>query len=486
MANKGKDSSDESNKSGSIDETNEPNSSEELDKSKTVEEAMSESEESHPDEDTKEMLSPESEIDDDVLAETSKDLSNEESKPAKPPKQPKNWKKFFKILLILILLAGIGFAAWYFLLFKKDNTNSATPQVETQETVQENTNTPDTVVYTYREKATDPDTLYWRPADSGERTKVKTFEKNVTIDHYDVFQNIVTYSTGKEIAVSTDGGRTYKQIVGINDNSASDALGDQVTSLKISRDGKRVAYGFLPENRDGQLFSVDLNGQDKKELLSIADNALFIEAWNASEDKMVYWKGCYNCGGISPNLQIRDLETKKDKQIINKGNAGDYGLADFSVSDDISTLVAVQGSPDPDPGEGLGITLVAPYKINSFDLSNLNKTQIETIGTAGEKNPNGTTKYRQIIVGFVSGTKDIYYTDDNDVYLVKDTEDASLLYNAKDNILHLPFASEEYVVAGAGPVDGDYQLAHYDVSTKKSAQIFIGDNQTTIVGVSTK
>lgn len=486
MANKDKKSVDESNDSKNIDvESNNNEKVDDIDKTKTIEEAISETPDSQPDEDTKEMLSADSEIDEDVLAETSNNLSHEENVNSKPPKKPKNWKKFFKILLILILLAGIGVTIWYFLLKDKERSNNTNPQVETQETVQENTNTPDIVVYAYREKATDPDTLFWRPAVGGERTEITTLDKNISVDHYDVFQNIVVYSTQKEISISTDGGRTFKQLVQINDNPSSDALGDQVTSLKISRDGKRIAYGFLPENQNGQLFSVDLDGQDKKELLSI-DSALFVEAWNDSENKMVYWKGCYNCGGVAPDLQIRDLKTKKDEQIINEGNAGDYGLDDFAVSDDISMLVAVQGSPDPNPGEGLGVSLIAPYKINSFDLGSFKKTEIETVGMAGEKNPNGTSKYRQIIVGFISGTNDLFYTDDNSLYLSVESEEPALLLETKDDIVRLPFVNEKSVVVGTGPQDGDYQLAHYDVSTKKSTQIFIGDIQTTIFGVSTK
>jgi hypothetical protein len=487
MANKDKKSAEESDDSENIDvSTSNDHITDDLDKTKTIEEAINETPDSQPDEETKKMLSTDGEIDDDILAETSSNLAREENNDAKSPKKPKNWKKLFKVLLILILLAAAGFAVWYFVLTDKNVDNNSTQNVETQESVQENTNTPDAIVYAYHEKDTDPDTIYWRPANGGERTEITTLEKNTYVEHSDVFQNIVVYSTNKEISVSTDGGRTFKSIVQINDNTSSDALGDQVTSLKISRDGKRIAYGFLPENQNGQMISVDLNGQDKKELIS-SDKALFVEAWNASENKMVYWKGCYNCGGNTPDLQIRDLTTKKDKQIDESLKNTLNGLRDFAVTDDISTMVVAQGTPDPNAGEGLGLALIAPYTISTIDLESLEKTKVETVGTTGEKNPNGTTKYRQIIVGFFSPTKHFYFTDENNVYQsFSGVKPAVILYSAKEDILHLPFASEEFVVAGAGPQDSDYQLAHYDVSTKKSAQVFIGDSQTSIFGVSTK
>ena len=460
-----------------------------IDKSKTVEEAISETKEKQPDQDTKDMLSAESEIEDDVLGDNTDNLSDESVK-TKPPKEPKNWKKFFKVLLILLLLAGAGAAAYYYFIKSKDSSNQQqTTTTDEPQQVVENSYTPDTVAYAYHEKESDPYTVFWRPADGGDRTQVTKLEKNDYITQFDALLNIVAYSTTKGVFSSTDGGRTYTQIADL-ESSGSEALGDQITSLSISRDGKKIAYALLPgkgqEKPKNTVFSIDPDGQNKTEMFSVEKAGVFIEAWNNEKNKMVYWSGCYNCDGNLVDLQVRNLATNKDRQISSSLKNNIYDGNTIDVSNDISTLVVAEGTPSND-SLGVGLTLEAPFAINKYDLSSLDKTDVATVGQAGEKNPNGTPKYREVLVGFtnVKDSSTVFYTDDEDLYTYDDIKPV-LVFSANKNILLAPFVGINTFITGSGDDTTDYLLTNYNSDDKKSKQIFAGDNNTVLFGVTTK
>lgn len=494
--NMAKDLSDKSEEklSGNIkitDNSNDSPSEPDLDKSKTLEEAINDDKKSTeaPDADTKEMLSAETEIEDDVLgSEVSEDLKNNSVQ--KSEKKPRNGKKALKILLVLILLAGIGVAAWYFLVKNKDtSSNTSSQQPAQQAVVPENTNTPDTVVYAYHEKDTDPYTLYWRPAEGGERSKIATLSKNEVLNQFDVQKNVVAYSTDTGINVSTDAGRTFSPIVEFEKTDGGNTLGDQVTSLQISKEGTKISYGFLKANttEGNEATTVNLDGSDKEVLFTSKKPGVFIEAYSEKANKMVYWEGCYNCDGNFVDLKIRNLETNKDTTIEENLKNTVYGSRSFAISDDFSTLVAAQGTIDSSVDGGVGIALTGPFTINKFDLKTLEKTQIATVGSKNEKSANGTPKYREVLVGFVAGSNtSLYYTDDESIYTSDDGSQPTMMFSANKNILFAPFIGTDSAITGSGEDTSDYLLTNYDVAAKKTTKIFAGDNNTVIIGVATK
>ncbi len=494
--NMAKDNSDQSEdkSSGNIkitDNSSDKTTEHDIDKTKTIEEVMNEDEQStkEPDTDTKEMLSAETEIDEDVLADDSPEELQITNTPKSSSKQ-NNGKKIIKILLVLILLAGIGFAAWYFLVKNKDSaTNSTIQQPAQQAVTPENTNTPDTVVYAYHEKDTDPYTIYWRPATGGDRTEITKLSKNEVINQFDVQQNVVAYNTDAGINVSTDGGRTFNEVIQFDKADNGNTLGDQLTSLQISKEGTTIVYGFLKANTTSgnEVTSINLDGSDKKVLFTSKKPGVFIEAYSEQANKMVYWEGCYNCDGNFVDLKIRDLETDKITTIEANFKNTVYGSRSFAISDDFSTLVAAQGTIDNSVDGGVGIALTGPFTINKFDLKTLEKTKVATVGSANEKNPNGTPKYREVLVGFVAGSNtSIYYTDDESIYTSDDSSQPSLMFSANKNILYAPFIGSDSAITGSGDDTSDYLLTNYDVATKKTVEIFAGDNNTIIIGVATQ
>lgn len=486
----------EDKSSGNIkinDNSNDDPSEPDLDKSKTLEEAIKDDKESpeSPDADTKEMISAETEIEEDVLADdVSEDLQNNSVQKSEKKSSSGKGKKILKVLLVLVLLAGLGFAGWYFFVKQKDSaSNTSNQQTNQQAVVPENTNTPDTVVYAYHEKDTDPYTLYWRPAEGGERSKIATLQKNEVVSQFDVQKNVVAYATDSGIKVSTDGGRTFSPVVEFEKADNGNTLGDQVTSLQISKEGTKIAYGFLKANTTSgnEVTTINLDGSDKKVLFTSKKVGVFIEAYSEKANKMVYWEGCYNCDGNFVDLKIRNLETNKDTTIEANLKNTVYGSRSFAISDDFTTLVAAQGTIDSSANEGLGIALTSPFTINKFDLKTLEKTKIATVGTTNEKNANGTPKFRDVLVGFVAGSNtSIYYTDDEGVYTSDDGSQPTMMFSANKNILFTPFIGKDSAITGSGEDTSDYLLTNYDVVTKKTVKIFAGDNNTLIMGVSTK
>jgi len=457
----------------------------ELDMNATIEELESGTSEGK---NTDEAPMPDSDVeeDEDVVRAAAENLDDDaDHPPVKQVKLPSNRrKKVIMILLVLLLLGGGAAAAWYF--FFRDTASDQPPASAPvqEETVSQNTNTPDAVIYAYRENENSPDTLYWRPAEGGDRTEITKLGRDEFLTHYDVEKNVVAYATDKGIFLSSDGGRSFNEILSL-EQAASDQLGDQITSLKLSNEANRLAYGLAPSEGKSTIQSVNLEGQDKKELLESDKKGLFILKWSDEKQKMVYWKGCYNCDGNTIDPVMRDLAKGEEKQIDKtlKNTVYDSGLA---ISDDLSTMVVAQGTPDDSANVGIGITLTAPYSVSSIDLESLKKIELATVGQAGEKNPNGTTKYRSVLTGFVGNSTTAYYSDDESIYSLEGGDSPALLFAAKQDILYVPFINEDEYIVGFGESSNDYQLAHYSTDTKKTVQVFLGDDNTAILGVTTK
>lgn len=405
--------------------------------------------------------------------------------PETPPKsiQPKKSKKKVFLILLLLVLIGGGAAAWYFLIYKKpaqpvvQQTTETKPAEETKPAAP--TYEPNTVVYAYKAKDADPFSLYIRPAAGGDRTEVEKLGDKEIPNTYDVSGSNVAVAIGPSVLVSTDAGKSYTKIfTGVGTA--------EITSLLFSTDGTRLAIAYLADaNGKNVVKSVDLKGKDEKDLFTDSKAGVFLAGWDNKNQQIVYEDGCYNCDGPRSGVYLQDLSKKTTTQLL-KG-VDIKTLGHIAVSSDFSTLVYQAGSLNAaaDKDVTVGNFVGAPYTVGTVNLSSLKESTVATFGDKGEKNKNGTFKTRSVLVGFMAGTSTSYYTDDANLYVAK-TDTPSNIYTATKPLLYVPYVSETTVISGAGDATSDYALTSYDVSAKKSTDIFSGDNNTILLGVTTK
>lgn len=408
--------------------------------------------------------------DEEVLASASQSVSDQEDPaPEKKPK-PKKSKKPLLVVLIVLVLAAAGAAGWWYY-NNQQSSESAQNTEQTPETTQEAALTyePNTVVYTFSESTDVPYNVYSRPASGGERSEALKLDKNENAGSTDIHGNTVVFSTADSIFVSTDGGTSYKEIMQLS-------AGEQVTSVKLSSDGQKIAYGLLPDVAGkNSVRSIDLNGENVADLFISESAGVFILGFDA--EKIIYSTGCYNCDGNKPDPQLRNLSNNEVTDLL--PDVADNLMWQAAVSDDLTKLVYAYGSDVP---LNLGPPQ-APHTIAVLDIASQESTELATIGEAGETNPNGTDKSRNTIVGFLAGTSTPYYTDDTQLYSAEN-DTPSLLYESEDPIIYVEFASKINVIAGTGTYQ-EYVLANFSVESQEAATIFNGDTNTRIIGVTT-
>lgn len=409
----------------------------------------------------------------DPVAAASQALSENEPLEQKPPK-PKRSKKPLVIILVLLLLAGAGYGAWYYYNnYYKDTKPAATEQTaETEAPVL--TYEPTAVVYAFRESEDVPYALYWRPAGGGERAEVMKLDRDDGVSNSDVYGNNVVFQSNKGIFVSTDSGQSYNQVMQLNAE-------EQITSIKFANDGSKIVFGHLPDvNGKNTVKSMDLDGQNVTDLFTSEEPGIYILGYLVGEKKIIFNRGCYNCDGNLTDPYLRNLASNEETRLITP----ESGQVMFKAvpSYDLNKVVYVYGGePVSDDPFALPLT---PYTIAVLDVASGESTTITTVGETNETNPNGTPKSRDTLVGFLAGSNTVYYTDESQLFTFQ-SNTPTLAYESKDTILYVPFINDSAVIAGSGANTGNYALMNYNIKTQKAADIFSGDNNTFILGVTT-
>lgn len=424
------------------------------------------------------------------LQDATRDLDQQEQpiigRPAGSVNKVKSHKKLWIFLIVVVLLVGFTTGA-YVLLGKKEATPTKKAKTPTPVVADmgSNTFTPDVVTYAYRGSESDPFTIYNRPAASGDRKEIIKIERDEYPNGINTVGGISGFTVAeKKLYLTTDGGKTYKSIVEIEDSY-------MLISAYISGDGRRVAYSTYQssgESSSSKLYSVDLAGQNRKEITTASDVAISLEGYNESKAKVAFSEGCYQCDGARSAYKLYDLKTNKSSNLY--GDIAATTLADTlqasAVSSDMSTLLFIEGTVQPGTAtEGIGPLGTAPYKVQSRDLISGKTTLLETIGTKGEKNTNGTAMLRKFMVGFKAGSADPYYTEGMEIFEVVDGKPKEV-YESATAINQVLFVSASSLVLATAKNDTDFDLINYNRTAKKPTLILEGDPGAILFGVTTK
>lgn len=393
----------------------------------------------------------------------------------------KSRKKLWISLLIIVVLAGLGGGA-YALFTKKDSAKdtNASQQESTEDKKVELNYKPDLVAYLHRDNQSEPNALFTRPAIGGERKEVMKFQQDENTTVSDVRGQDVVIASDTKLYVSRDGGRKYNAVY-THDTT------DVIVSVKVSSDGSRLAFGTVPSvegvagsDHYGSIYTVDLEGKDKQQLTSSKEKALLLLAWDADSNKMAYSEGCYYCDASRTAYKLYDIESKKAEDLLPGKDASTfhYGL---QVSHDLTRAVYVQS-----PTGSSAMESTPPYQVRVTDLKDMKDTLVQTVGSKDDMNPNGTARFWDFSLGFLAGTNTPYYATDKSLYQVVDGE-AKLLLTSDQFISQVHYASDEQLIYTARQSQGAEALFlnHYDVTKEVVTQIFEGDYNTLVFGVST-
>lgn len=395
----------------------------------------------------------------------------------------KSHKKLWLSIITIVVIAAAGVGAY--MLLKKPAKVEAPKTAADQPAVQQVSASyiPNTVPYAYRAANADPYTIYYRPAAGGERKEVMKLERDEYPSLSDTVGSTVVFGSDTKLYVSQDSGKTYKV-------AYTAAGGEAINSVKISFEGTRIAVAVVPDfsnQSKGQVFSIDLNGKNKKSLFDDA-SALYLIGWSEKKQSIAYWQGCYACDGGRTGWKLRNLKADTARDLVKDVDPKTF-YYEVTISSDMSTLMYIQTTYDPAIKEEgpPGYYSAAPYKVMKADLNaNNGGIDIATVGKKQEKNTNGTEKIRHFSLGFLAGTTDGYYAEGTKLNIVS-TEGTAVLYQSDQDIVDVYFASEKSVIVATGNLStSDYALSNYDITAKKSTQIFQGDANTSLFGITTK
>jgi hypothetical protein len=405
---------------------------------------------------------------DEVLQSAANNLSEEEAA-SRPQTPKKKSKKPLVILLVLILLAGACYGAWYIYQQQQtepvaNNQEAASAPTEAEPTYEANT-----LAYVFRESEDLPYSLFWRPVSGGERSQSLKLNRNTTITTSDIHGANVAFATEDSIYVSADSGETYEEIIELKP-------GERVTSIKFNVAGDRLGVALLPDSSEAnKVVSYELDGNNPTDIFTADKASVVINGWG---DKRVFFsEGCIDCDGQkTPNSY--DVATKEFEEI--KFSDAEIGINTITVSDDLSKVIILNSQEAENT-----IGTAPPYQIEILDVASGEKTLLSTIGEENEKNPNGTLKTYVIETGFLTGTNTPYYTDENELYVVKDST-PSKAFESEKEIQYVEYVSDDNIIVGTGDSLTNYTLVNFSTSSQESTTLISADENTTLLGITTK
>ncbi len=412
------------------------------------------------------------EPDDSLLQSASNGVGEEVGVPPPAEFKPKK-KKGKKVLLFLIvlLLIGASAAAYYYLVYKKP---APAPATETPtETPAANTFTPENVAYAFREKTSEPYMTYVRPVAGGDRVETGKLSK----DYYpntDVYGQNVVILSGNKLQVSTDGGKTYTQIL-------ETEAGQEITSAAFNTDGTKLGIAILDtEKSQNTVSSMELDGQDMATIFTSKDHqGIHLMGWN--DQSVVFDTFIPNSDGSAPTPYHYSIESKKSTKLI-KSTDGTQTIH-AAVSDDLTKLVYSAGQVATAADDPFALPL-APHTISIVDVATGESKEVAKVGKADEKAPNGTPLQRDTLVGFAVNSTTPYYTDAGKLFTVSGDE-STLLYETKKTLVDVLFASDDTIIASSG-TSGNFALTNFNTESKTTTNILEGDTETILFGVTTK
>jgi len=393
---------------------------------------------------------------------------NTSQTPALAPKNKPRRKKIITLVVILLVAAAAA-GAWSYQNRDKPQPATSTNNQPVQPATPELQ--PSALSYAVGSPLEAQASFRLGKLGSDAYTVSHTLPKKVYISKSVVYKNQVVVVTsggdgskeGVNVLYSKDAGKTFTSLFA-GGATTGNALGDQVTDIKFSDDGKKLVMGYLPAARTlNTVKELDPATKATRDLFSTKEIGVFIEAYSPAKKEILYFSGCYNCDGNKQNkLLKRDLAT--DKETVAYEDSARYGM-ETVVNHDLSKALILKGS---DGSEGIGGG--SPYDLVEVDLKTKATTAIFSNYKSGYP-----------AVGYLDGSDAVYYTKGKDLYQHKKGGDA-VLFSSPQELLSVHFVNDITAVTTSGTYEKS-TISSIDLKSKKATRLLGGDENTTIFGV---
>jgi len=380
------------------------------------------------------------------------------------PKMPRR-KKLMIISLVAVALLVAAAAVWYFL-FRK-STPPPAPAPAVVEPAEEKVLKPSQILYAQPGSDESIQTLKRVPMLGGDSSAVAGLN---SVDHVDVEKNVVAASTSKttngqttfNVMVSTDGGASFSSVFQEVKPEADNAA---VTSVKVSGDGSKVAFGYLPssEGATNTIKLADVQSKKTEDLFTVQQAGSFVEGYDTSKQTVYYFEGCYFCDGNTMTKLLSRKTGQTDSTVLyDRPEALGVDL-DFNAD---FTKAALASGVQSEEGVGPG----QPYKAEEFTLAD---KSFKTVGS---------TTAEIMYAGYSNDGSSIYYTDGNKIFSVNKAGTKVLAFEAEAAVSGIGYVGEDYIVAQVGP-DAKDSLVTFDIKQNKAITAVPATDNLQISGV---
>ena len=404
----------------------------------------------------------------------------------KPPKTVKGRKKkLLVILAVVVVLGALGGGGYWYWQNSKDKpvpAASNTTQTENKPAETKSEIGLNTIAYAFRDGDTKPYELFWRPAASGDKTLAASLPANAYITQHDVSDNKVVFSTELDgdaaIWYSEDGGKKFSKIYEAQ-NQATEEMGNQITSMVFSSDGSSVVFGLLGADRKNQVIKLDAKSKNTENLFTSDQAGVFIYAYEASQKKIIYSEGCFNCDGNTGSpVILNDMAANTKTNVAAATSTNGIQFAD--INKDFSEILVKNSTVDQaQANENIGgASFSPPYELVGINLKDSSK---KSYGTFGEKPADANAELPFSTAGYMDDGVTPYFALGNQIFSTANGQ-KSVIYEASKPLLGVYFVGKDNIVASSGGY-ADFVLNNFSVSGKKSSIILNGDANTIIFGV---
>lgn len=376
-------------------------------------------------------------------------------------------KKVLIIILVLLLLAIGAAAAWYFLIRKTPTDSSPQTNTSTQEP-EEKPLQPSKIAFF---KSVDSESqLSMVPLEGGDQADVPNSTGSTV---YDIEKNHIavavenTEGEQKNISIlySGDSGKSFTTVFEDQRAVTNSGFGLQITSVKLSSDGSKIAFGTLdrPAGGSNKVRSVTTADKEVTDLFTVDSAGVFIEGYNTADQMVYYFAGCYNCdGNRQNNLLQRKIGESQSTELYDRTNTLGVSL---EFNEDFSRAVVATGS------SGRAIGAVAPYSVQEFTLADKSFKDVATDikGVVSE-------------AGYTNGEDSIYYSEGNSVYKYLNDKKITV-FEGDGQIYKAAYVGLDYAIVGTRATNGDVSVVTFNIKEDKASTVLAPGVSSGLAGV---
>lgn len=394
-------------------------------------------------------------------------------------------KKIILIILAALLLVSAAGLIWYLFLRGTDDDGQANRSVDSSQGDSARGQLqmlPEVLVYARRENGTAPYKLYTRPATGeGDPVEVMTLSEGLQIREHAIH--------GRQVAVAVEpsGGADGKTIIYYSSDagSAYEAVYEQpgsvdslaISSLIFSTDGSKLAVAMM-RSPDGQNVTVEIDTAtgSSKDLFESETQGVFLKAYDAKGQQIIYSKGCMDCDNLAINNTVykRSLASDDPSETVVFNASQNQIVTSVIVRNDFQELLYVVSAGGQDTGSGLFVPVVP---------SSLKRLNMET-GEVSDLVISDTTVIG--MPGYLTDGRTPYFITDKEVLTIKDADNWTTRYESSTDVHGVMFINDEALILSTDAGQGNFAIKYFSTGAVAPLILIEDSAETVVLGVALK